>query len=60
MDRVAATWRKSTYSGGANTDCVEAGLAEAGRVLVRDTKDRDGLTLSVPSAAWHRFTATLR
>jgi Domain of unknown function (DUF397) len=28
-------------------------------ILVRDTTDRDGVTLSVPADAWQRFTATL-
>jgi hypothetical protein len=28
-----------------------------GRVLVRDTKDRDGGTLSFESAAWSAFVA---
>jgi hypothetical protein len=35
-------------------------VATAGAVLVRDTTDRDGFTLSVPAAAWQRLTATLR
>jgi hypothetical protein len=61
MDRVdGATWRKSTYSGGANSDCVEAGVAGRGRVLVRDTTDREGVTLKFSAAAWQQFTQRLR
>jgi hypothetical protein len=29
-------------------------------ILVRDTTDRDGATLSVPAAAWQRFAAALK
>jgi hypothetical protein len=28
-------------------------------ILIRDTTDRDGVTLSVPADAWQRFTASL-
>jgi hypothetical protein len=51
-------WRKSSYSG-SNGSCVETASGN-GAVLVRDTKDRDGWTLSVPAAAWTAFLATLR
>jgi hypothetical protein len=54
------TWRKASYSGGSGTNCVEAAIAEAGRVLVRDTVDRDGAMLSITVGAWARFTGTLR
>lgn len=60
MDTVdSATWRKSTKSG-TNGNCVEAGVARSGRVLVRDTADRDAHTLSIPAEAWRRFTARLK
>jgi hypothetical protein len=54
-----ATWRKATYSGNNGTNCVEAGVAAQGRVLVRDTTNRDGAVLDVPAEAWARFTASL-
>ena len=50
-------WRKSSYSGDNGGECIE--VATAGTVLVRDTTDRDGTTLSVPADAWQEFTATL-
>jgi hypothetical protein len=53
------TWRKSSYSGGNGGDCVET-ASDDGAVLVRDTTDRDGCTLSLPAAAWERFTDSLR
>jgi hypothetical protein len=60
MDGVAnVTWRKASYSGNNGGDCVEVASA-APVVMVRDTKDRGGLVLSVPVGAWERFTATFR
>jgi hypothetical protein len=51
-------WRKSSYSGSQGS-CVEvAGDAQA--IMVRDTTDRDGATLSVPSSAWSRFLGMIR
>jgi Domain of unknown function (DUF397) len=29
-------------------------------IMVRDTTDRDGGTLSVPADAWRTFTATIK
>jgi hypothetical protein len=51
-------WRKSTYSSANGGQCVETASA-GGVILVRDTADRDGVTLSVPAAAWQRFADTL-
>ena len=56
----SATWRKSTYSGGSNSECVEAGVADRGRVLVRDTKSRDGATLAFSAEAWTVLTDALK
>jgi len=54
-----ATWRKSSRSGNTG-NCVEAGVADAGVVLVRDTTNRGGGTLAFSPAAWATFTASLR
>jgi uncharacterized protein DUF397 len=51
-------WRKASYSGGANGSCVEVGNGDG--VMVRDTTDRDGGTLSFGADAWEKFTASLR
>ena len=56
----SATWRKSSYSGGNGGGCIETGIADAGRVLVRDTTNRDGGTLSIPAEAWQAFTDGLK
>lgn len=52
-------WRKSSYSNDSGGDCIETASAD-GVIMVRDTKNRDGMTLSVPAAAWQRFMASLR
>ena len=52
-------WRKSTYSDGNGGNCVEVADAH-GSVLIRDTTDRDGVTLSLPSGVWQQFTNSLR
>lgn len=51
-------WRKSSYSA-ENGNCAEAATA-AGGVLVRDTTDRGGVTLTVPARAWRSFTARIK
>lgn len=52
-------WRKSSYSGGNGSDCVEVGGTERA-VLVRDTKDRAGAALTFGPDAWRRFAATIK
>lgn len=48
-------WRKSTYSGGAQSNCVEVGRAP-GLVGVRDSKlPEDQPIIAVPRAAWSAF-----
>jgi hypothetical protein len=51
-------WRKSSYSGNGGQACVEVG--SVGTVLVRDTTDRGGVTLSVSAAAWFTFLGTVK
>jgi hypothetical protein len=51
------TWRKSSYSGGNGGGCIEVGAHSAtGRVLVRDTKDRQGPALSFGPQTWRHFS----
>jgi hypothetical protein len=62
VDREGETtvdWRKSSFSGAQGASCVETASAD-GLVMVRDTTNRDGGTLSFGAAAWREFTATLR
>jgi hypothetical protein len=59
MGQQEVNWRKSSRSSANGGECVEVGDA-AGRVLVRDTKDRGaGPVLEVSPEAWGRFLAAL-
>ncbi|MGQ0778644.1 MAG: DUF397 domain-containing protein [Pseudonocardiales bacterium] len=54
---VEVGWRTSSYTYG-NGACVEVAPTPDG-VLVRDTKDRTGPALTVPTPAWHAFLTTV-
>ncbi|MGH3685190.1 MAG: DUF397 domain-containing protein [Pseudonocardiaceae bacterium] len=49
-------WYTSSYSFD-NGGCVEVALVPDA-VLVRDSKDRTGPALTVPTATWHAFLTT--
>jgi hypothetical protein len=51
-------WRKSSFSSANGGACVEVASAE--EVMIRDTTNCDGMTLSVPADAWQTFTASLK
>lgn len=44
-------WRKSSYSGTGNGNCVEVGFAAA-NVVLRDTKARAAGQLTADTRAW--------
>ena len=50
-------WRKSTYSSTDGGQCVEVG--KDGVILVRDTTDRDGGTLTFSAETWQTFVTGL-
>ncbi|SFF51400.1 protein of unknown function [Actinacidiphila alni] len=52
-------WFKSSYSGGANTDCVEVAVSGDG-LLVRDSKDAEGPVLGFSRDAWGAFLREVR
>ncbi|MEE1797528.1 DUF397 domain-containing protein [Streptomyces sp. JV176] len=53
--KTGLTWRKSSYSGGEQGQCVE--IAEtASAVLVRDSKNPDSSALTVAPAEFAAFT----
>lgn len=58
MGKQIGDWRKSSASANGE-QCVEVGTANDG-VAVRDTVNRDGITLCVSTAAWTGFLSTLR
>lgn len=55
---MSSEWRKSTYSQPSGGNCVEVASRED--VLIRDTTDRHGVTLSVPASAWTKFLTAIR
>ena len=57
MRREAVRWRKSSYSAGVGTDCVEVAFASEA-VGVRDSKNTTP-RLAFSRAAWRAFIATV-
>ncbi|MCF1598667.1 DUF397 domain-containing protein [Streptomyces muensis] len=58
-DLTTAVWRKSSYSDGGASNCVE--VAEGhGIVPVRDSKTPDGRPLVFGAAPWAFFLAALK
>ena len=53
-----ASWRVASCTSG-NGNCVEVGDADRA-ILVRDTKDRDGGTLTFTAATWQSFANSLK
>jgi len=52
-------WFKSSYSGGSGTECVECAHTMDG-VLIRDSKNRSGSSITFRREAWLTFTLALR
>ncbi len=57
MERNSANWRTNPYSDPNGGQCVEIGNAMTA-VVVQDTTDRAGATLTLPSA-WRTLLAKL-
>jgi hypothetical protein len=56
---VGVDWRESSYSDGTGGQCIET-ASHGGLTSIRDTTNRDGVTPSVPAAAWATFVSSLR
>lgn len=56
----AAVWRKSSYSGASNGDCIEVADGVPGVMPVRDSKDRGRAPLVFPVEAWGAFVGGVR
>ncbi|CRK59697.1 hypothetical protein [Alloactinosynnema sp. L-07] len=50
---MGAEWRKSTFSGTEQPDCVE--VAYAAEVRLRDSKNPDSGTITIPASSWHNL-----
>ncbi|UGY92090.1 DUF397 domain-containing protein [Streptomyces gobiensis] len=59
-DLESAQWRKSTYSGMNNGDCLEVADGFPGVVPVRDSKRAGGPVIVVPAASWAVFIEHMR
>ncbi|MBQ1018435.1 DUF397 domain-containing protein [Micromonospora sp. D93] len=59
MDMTDARWHTATRSSNNGGDCVEVADNLPGRVLVRDSKDRDGGTLTFAPTAWASFVGAV-
>ncbi|GAA2408818.1 DUF397 domain-containing protein [Streptomyces coeruleofuscus] len=56
----AATWDKSTYSGGDGGNCLEVTRDFPTAVPVRDSKNPTGPKLVFRTTAWAAFVANLK
>ncbi|MBQ0891815.1 DUF397 domain-containing protein [Micromonospora sp. U56] len=57
MTMIKPHWRTSSRSTDSGGNCVEVADNLPGVVLVRDSKDRSGATLSFAPGAWRSFVA---
>jgi hypothetical protein len=53
-DTNLTNWRKASCSSNGGANCVEVADDDS-RVMVRDTKDRQGPMLRFTADAWQRF-----
>jgi hypothetical protein len=58
-ESTGTVWRKSSYSGSYENDCVEVAQAER-LVAVRDSKDPDGPVLAFGRTGWRGFVSGLK
>ncbi|MFJ7341118.1 DUF397 domain-containing protein [Streptomyces sp. NPDC101110] len=59
-DNTAAAWRKSSYSDGGGTNCLEVADGHPGIVPVRDSKRPDGPILVFAAGPWVSFLEGVR
>ena len=58
MTEYHQSWRKSSYSADAGSNCVEVAVLP-GRVAVRDSKSPDSGRLDLTPSAWRTFLAAV-
>ncbi|MEU1577061.1 DUF397 domain-containing protein [Streptomyces collinus] len=59
-DLTAAAWRKSSYSDGGGTNCLEVAEGHPGTAPVRDSKRPDGPILVFGASPWASFLAHVK
>ncbi|WP_312892703.1 DUF397 domain-containing protein [Allostreptomyces psammosilenae] len=58
---IGASWRRSSYSGGSQGECVEWAPGVVPNVIpVRDSKNPDGPALTFSSEAWRAFVGAVK
>jgi hypothetical protein len=53
-------WKKSAFSGGSGSNCVEVAQLAGGWVGIRDSKDRSGPVLLFTPGEWEAFRSGVR
>ncbi|MGW6641383.1 DUF397 domain-containing protein [Streptomyces iakyrus] len=59
-DLTTAAWRKSSYSDGGGTNCLEVADGHPGMVPVRDSKQPHGPILVFGASPWGSFLAGVK
>ncbi|SFL58148.1 protein of unknown function [Streptomyces pini] len=59
-DSGKASWRKSSYSGSDNNNCVEVADNLPGLIPVRDSKRPSGPVVVFSAEGWGPFVAAVR
>jgi Domain of unknown function (DUF397) len=59
VDLSGAKWRKSSFSGGGGSNCVEVADARH-TIAVRDSKNARGPVLVFGQHAWRQFAAQVK
>jgi len=52
------SWHKSSYSGSSGGQCIEVAVPDW--VLVRDSKNPDGVRLGFSAQTWREFAARIK
>ncbi|WP_406148129.1 DUF397 domain-containing protein [Streptomyces sp. NBC_01012] len=60
LDLSTTSWRKSSYSDGGGTNCIEVADGFPGLVPVRDSKTPTGPVLVFPAHTWSAFVEEVR
>ncbi|MFI1709506.1 DUF397 domain-containing protein [Streptomyces griseoruber] len=59
-DLTSAVWRKSSYSDGGGTNCVEVADGYPGIVPIRDSKTPTAAPLVFAAASWAEFAQGIK
>ncbi|WP_030596096.1 DUF397 domain-containing protein [Streptomyces fulvoviolaceus] len=59
-DLTTAVWRKSSYSDGGGTNCVEVSDDYADLIPVRDSKVPEGKVLVFGATSWASFLSEVK